>query len=140
MTSSSRWRVASCSCSSVTPAPTRSIRLPIRVVTEYAWHSLFARNLFIADGAGRTHRGRRLPRPSRLSPSSIPRASRRSPLATAPASDVVIALNFARRLVLIAGTSYAGEIKKSIFSVLNYLLPLKRVLSMHCSANIGTRG
>ena len=55
-------------------------------------------------------------------------------------SDVVIALNFAERLVLIGGTSYAGEIKKSVFTILNYLLPLRGVLSMHCSANIGAAG
>ena len=55
-------------------------------------------------------------------------------------SEVVIALNFAKRLVLIAGTSYAGEIKKSVFTILNGLLPLEGVLSMHCSANIGRDG
>jgi phosphoenolpyruvate carboxykinase (ATP) len=55
-------------------------------------------------------------------------------------SDVVIAVNFAEKLVLVGGTSYAGEMKKSIFSILNYLLPLRNVLSMHCSANIGPSG
>ena len=55
-------------------------------------------------------------------------------------SEVFIALNFEKRLILIGGTQYAGEIKKSIFTVLNYLLPQQRVLSMHCSANIGADG
>ncbi|MGC4080582.1 MAG: phosphoenolpyruvate carboxykinase (ATP) [Vicinamibacterales bacterium] len=55
-------------------------------------------------------------------------------------SEVVVVLHFAKRLVLIGGTSYAGDIKKSVFSTLNYLLPLRGVLSMHCSANIGTDG
>src|SRR5207249_1801705 len=54
--------------------------------------------------------------------------------------DVVVAVHFDRKLVLIGGTSYAGEMKKSIFSVLNYMLPLRNVLSMHCSANIGHDG
>jgi phosphoenolpyruvate carboxykinase (ATP) len=55
-------------------------------------------------------------------------------------SDAVIALNFAEKQVLIMGTKYAGEMKKSVFTVLNYLLPLKGVMSMHCSANIGSAG
>src|SRR5437762_2470888 len=55
-------------------------------------------------------------------------------------SDVVIAVNFGKRIVLVAGTSYAGEMKKSIFSILNYLLPIQGVLSMHCSANVGAAG
>src|SRR4029079_3274690 len=55
-------------------------------------------------------------------------------------SGVMIALSVAKKLVLIAETSYAGEMKKSIFSVLNYILPLQNVLSMHCSANVGAGG
>ena len=94
-------------------------RLPIRVITEYAWHSLFARNLFIVDPPATAPSTR-----AERSRSSTRRASRPIPRATAPDSDVVIALNFAKRLVLIGGTSYAGEIKKSIFTILNYLLPL----------------
>ncbi len=107
-------------------------RLPIRVVTEYAWHSLFARNLFIADA---TERGTA---DSEQAFTIIDSPSfKADPGRHGSQSETVIALNLARRLILIAGTSYAGEIKKSIFSVLNYLLPLKNVLSMHCSANIG---
>src|SRR6266705_2061319 len=56
------------------------------------------------------------------------------------ASQTVIAVNFTRKLVLIGGTSYAGEMKKSVFTIMNYLLPAKRVMSMHCSANVGSDG
>ncbi|HUR35018.1 MAG TPA: phosphoenolpyruvate carboxykinase [Vicinamibacterales bacterium] len=106
-------------------------RLPIRVITEYAWHSLFARNLFITDDtAGH------VPELTIIdSPSFKADVARHG-----TNSEVVVALNFARRLVLIGGTSYAGEIKKSVFSTLNYLLPLRGVLSMHCSANVGAEG
>jgi phosphoenolpyruvate carboxykinase (ATP) len=108
-------------------------RLPIRVINELAWHSLFCRNLFIDD------------------PAAAAAASPQFTIIDAPGfradpkrhgtnSDVAIALNFARKLVLIARTAYAGEMKKSIFSVLNYVLPLQNVLSMHCSANIGAAG
>jgi phosphoenolpyruvate carboxykinase (ATP) len=109
-------------------------RLPIRVITQYAWHSLFARNLFIADadeGAA--------PHSPEFTIVDAP-GFHADPARHGTASDVVIALNFAERLVLIGGTSYAGEIKKSVFTILNYLLPLRGVLSMHCSANIGRAG
>jgi phosphoenolpyruvate carboxykinase (ATP) len=107
-------------------------RLPVRVINEYAWHNLFCRNLFIDDpaAAGGTPQFTVIDAPS----------FKADPKRHGSNSDVVIALNFARKLVLIGGTSYAGEMKKSIFTVLNYLLPLKGVMPMHCSANIGPSG
>ena len=57
----------------------------------------------------------------------------------APAKTV-IAVNFTKKMILIGGTSYAGEMKKSVFTIMNYLLPPKRVMSMHCSANVGKDG
>ena len=109
-------------------------RLPVRIVSEYAWHSLFARNLFI------------VPPPDDLKTHSPEFAVicspsfRADPARHGTRSEVAVVLNMGTREVLIAGTSYAGENKKSIFSVLNYVLPLKGVLSMHCSANIGAAG
>jgi phosphoenolpyruvate carboxykinase (ATP) len=108
-------------------------RLPIRVITDYAWHSLFARNLFIVDPAGAPEHA------PEFTILDAPRF-RADPGRHGTNSEVIIALNFSRRLVLIGGTSYAGEIKKSVFTILNYLLPLRGVLSMHCSANIGAAG
>ena len=107
-------------------------RLPIRVITECAWHSLFARNLFIVDD----HRDVHVPEFTIIDAPGF----RADPARHGTKSDVAIALHFAKRLVLIAGTSYAGEIKKSVFTILNYVLPLRGVLSMHCSANIGLAG
>src|SRR5262245_41260794 len=105
-------------------------RLPVRIITEYAWHNLFCRNLFIDDPAAAMAQA---PEFTVIDSPSFKADPKRHGTRT----ECVIALNFAKRLVLIGGTSYAGEMKKSIFSVLNYLLPLKNVLSMHCSANIG---
>ena len=108
-------------------------KLPIRIVTELAWHSLFSRNLFIVDpAAAATH----APQFTVIDQPSF----KADPKRHGTHSDVVIAVNFAKRLVLVGGTSYAGEIKKSIFTVLNYLLPLQNVMSMHCSANTGPAG
>jgi phosphoenolpyruvate carboxykinase (ATP) len=108
-------------------------RLPVRIISEYAWHSLFCRNLFIDDPAAAIAGA---PEFTVIDSPSF----KADPKRHGSRTEVVIALNFAKKLVLIGGTSYAGEMKKSIFSVLNYILPLKNVLSMHCSANIGARG
>jgi phosphoenolpyruvate carboxykinase (ATP) len=109
-------------------------RLPVRFVQELAWQNLFVRNLFIVppagDLAGFQPQFTVITAPSFMA----------SPERHGTRSEVAIVLNMGTREVLIAGTSYAGENKKSIFSVLNYLLPLQGVLSMHCSANIGAKG
>ena len=109
-------------------------RLPIRVITETAWHSLFARNLFI-----QAKREELLTHVPRFTVIHVPGFTS-VPEVDGTRSGVFIVINFARRLVLIGGTSYAGEIKKSIFTVLNFLLPQQGVLPMHCSANVGQDG
>jgi len=115
-----------------------SYRLPIRIITEYAWHSLFARNLFIIDSSPSADdsAGGHVAQFTVINAPSF----QADPSRHGTATSTVIAVNFARKLVLIGGTSYAGETKKSIFSILNYLLPQQHVLSMHCSANVGAGG
>ena len=107
-------------------------RLPVRVITENAWHSLFARNMFVREED-----------PEKLA-SFEPRfvvwnvaSLQADPDRDGTRSGTFILLDLARHMVLIGGTQYAGEIKKSIFSVMNYHLPKMGVLSMHCSANYG---
>ncbi len=109
-------------------------RLPVRVVTEYAWHSLFVRNLFIQMRAGGHFDG-----DPGFTVISAP-GFHSDPERDGTRSDAFIVLNLEKRLILIGGTEYAGEIKKSIFTVMHYLLPLNGVLSMHCSANMGPQG
>ncbi|HEY8550475.1 MAG TPA: phosphoenolpyruvate carboxykinase [Vicinamibacterales bacterium] len=109
-------------------------RLPIRVITEQAWHSLFARHLFIVD----PERDVRPVEPE-FTVIHAPGFTA-DPARHGTASGVCIVINFERRLVLIGGTRYAGEIKKAIFTVMNYLLPLRGGLPMHCSANMGPLG
>jgi phosphoenolpyruvate carboxykinase (ATP) len=110
-------------------------RLPIRILTEMAWHNLFARHMFIPD-----HKeGSRERHQPGFTVIDVPSFTA-SPGRHGTNSEVFILLNFAKKLALIGGTSYAGEIKKSIFTVMNYLLPLRNVLSMHCSANVGAAG
>ncbi len=109
-------------------------KLPIRVITETAWHSLFARNLFIRSDSNDL--------PGHVPDFTIFHAPgfHAIPDEDGTNSEVFIVLNLDKRMILIGGTSYAGEIKKSVFSALNYLLPQKGVLSMHCSANVGLSG
>jgi phosphoenolpyruvate carboxykinase (ATP) len=109
-------------------------RIPIRVVTENAWHSLFARSMFL-----------RLP--DSEAAAQIPKYTilhapnfKADPATHGTNSEVFITINFERGIILIGGTRYAGEVKKSIFTVMNYELPLQGVLSMHCSANRGPDG
>ncbi len=109
-------------------------RLPVRVITEYAWHSLFIQNLLIQP-----------------KPEELPNFDPQFTIIDAPGfqasqdkhgsrSETIIAVNFAKKLVLIGGTSYAGEMKKSVFTILNFLLPPKRIMPMHCSVNVGEAG
>jgi phosphoenolpyruvate carboxykinase (ATP) len=109
-------------------------RLPIRVITTYAWHSLFIRNLLIHPTAEEL--GRHEPAFTIIDSPAFAAI----PEVDGTRSETVIAINLAKRLVIIGGTRYAGEIKKTVFTILNYLLPLQGVLSMHCSANVGPRG
>ena len=109
-------------------------RLAVRVVTENAWHNLFARNMFIqpADSALEDFQ----PQFTVLQAPSVAA----DPASDGTTSETFIVLNLKRRMVIIGGSAYAGEIKKSVFSVMNFLMPAKGVLPMHCSANIGPKG
>lgn len=109
-------------------------RLPIRVVCERAYHALFAHQLFVRP----TPEELAVHRPE-FTIVAVP-DFQAVPERDGTRSEVFIILNFARKLVLIGGTQYAGEIKKSVFSLLNYLLPRRGVLSMHCSANTSEAG
>jgi phosphoenolpyruvate carboxykinase (ATP) len=108
--------------------------LPVRVVTEFAWHGLFIRNLLI-----RPRRGDLEVFEPGMTIIDLP-SFRADPARHGCRSETVIACDFTRRIVLIGGTSYAGEMKKSVFTLLNYLLPPKGVMPMHCSANVGPAG
>ena len=109
-------------------------RLPVRVICERAYHALFSHQLFVRpdpDELARHH--------PEFTIIAVP-DFQAIPERDGTRSETFIIVNFARKLILIGGTCYAGEIKKSVFTILNYLLPLKGVLSMHCSANVGARG
>jgi phosphoenolpyruvate carboxykinase (ATP) len=108
--------------------------MPIRVVTTSAWQSLFARTMFIPQTSANDPEGQ--PEFTILSAPEF----RADPARDGTRSDVFVIISFAQRLVLIGGTHYAGEIKKAVFTLLNYLLPQRGVLSMHASVNVGAGG
>ncbi len=107
-------------------------RVPIRIITEDAWHNFFARNMFVRIN-DRKELAEHVPSFTVI---NTPRFNA-FPEVDGTNSEAFVIINFGAKLILIGGTSYAGEIKKSIFTVLNYLLPQEHVLSMHCSANVG---
>ncbi len=110
-------------------------RMPIRVITEKAWHSLFARTMFMKL-KNVDHMKKHVPDFTVIcAPGFLA-----SPIIDTTRSETFIIINFAERIAIIGGSSYGGEIKKTIFTVLNFLLPLEGVLPMHCSANVGDQG
>jgi phosphoenolpyruvate carboxykinase (ATP) len=109
-------------------------RVNVQVINELAWHSLFIRTMLVR------------PTPDELSAFvadytiiDLP-SFRADPARHGCRSETVIAVNFSEKLILIGGTAYAGEMKKSVFGLLNYLLPAQGIMPMHCSANIGSQG
>ena len=110
-------------------------RLPIRIITETAWHSLFARNMFIRE----LDRSRLEAHNPAFTVIHTPHFHA-VPEIDGTRSESFILLNFTKRLALIGGTSYAGEVKKSVFTIMNYLMPRQGVFPMHCSANVGPGG
>ncbi len=109
-------------------------RVRVRVVTELAWHNLFIRTMLVRPQESEL-RGFE----AEYTIIDLP-SFRADPAKHGSRSETVIAVNFTEKLILIGGTKYAGEMKKSVFGLLNYLLPVNGVMPMHCSANIGPKG
>jgi len=109
-------------------------RVNVRVINEFAWHNLFIRTLLVRPEAHELDGF--VPEYTIIDLPSF----RADPARHGSRTETVIAVNFTEKLILIGGTAYAGEMKKSVFGILNYLLPTKGVMPMHCSANIGPDG
>lgn len=109
-------------------------RLPIRIINDHAWQSLFVRQLFIRPTAAELESHK--PEYTLLALNDF----KAIPEEDGTRTDAFILLNYTKKLVLIGATPYAGEIKKAMFSVMNYILPARNVFPMHCSANVGKKG
>jgi phosphoenolpyruvate carboxykinase (ATP) len=106
-------------------------RLPVRVINQYAWHNLFVRALFVRPNAQEMKSYQ-----PEFTIVSAPEFQA-DPQRDGTRSEAFIIVNFTRKIILIGGTKYAGEMKKSVFGVMNFLLPERNVFPMHCSANVG---
>ncbi|HET9428068.1 MAG TPA: phosphoenolpyruvate carboxykinase [Allosphingosinicella sp.] len=109
-------------------------RVRVRVINELAWHNLFIRTLLVRPETDELHGFE-----PEFTIIDLP-SFRADPARHGTRSETVIAVNLTERMILIGGTAYAGEMKKSVFGILNYLLPTQGVMPMHCSANIGPKG
>jgi len=109
-------------------------QLPIEVVCEYAWHALFVKQLFVRPTFAQLER-----HAAEFTVIAAPEFEA-DPIRDGTKSGTFILADFTKKIILIGGTKYAGEMKKSIFGVMNYLLPERDVFPMHCSANIGSNG
>ncbi len=109
-------------------------RVKVRVVNELAWHNLFIRTMLVRPEAGEL--ADFVPEYTIIDLPSF----RADPARHGTRTETVIAVNFTEKLILIGGTAYAGEMKKSVFGLLNYMLPTEGIMPMHCSANIGPNG
>jgi len=110
-------------------------RMPIRIITDSAWQSLFARNMFLTI-RNRDELKKHVPEFTLIAAPSFTC----DPRIDGTRSETGIIINFAQRLAIVANSSYGGEIKKSIFTIMNFLLPQQGVMAMHCSANVGKQG
>ncbi|WP_293880169.1 phosphoenolpyruvate carboxykinase [Sphingomonas sp.] len=109
-------------------------RVNVRIITELAWHSLFIRTLLVRPETAQL--ANFIPEFTIIDLPSF----RADPARHGSRSETVIAVNFTEKLILIGGTAYSGEMKKSVFGILNYKLPVEGIMPMHCSANIGAKG
>ncbi len=110
-------------------------KMPIRIITEKAWHSLFARNMFITTNDKDVLK-KFMPEFTII---AVP-GFKADPIVDGTRTETAIVLNFSQKTAIIANSLYGGEIKKSVFTVLNFLLTFQDVLPMHCSANVGKNG
>ncbi|MBU0765035.1 MAG: phosphoenolpyruvate carboxykinase (ATP), partial [Bacteroidetes bacterium] len=106
--------------------------MPIRVITDKAWQSLFARNMFITINDYASLK-KFVPEFTLIASPSF----KCDPRVDGTRTETAIVIDFSKRLAIVGGSSYGGEVKKTIFTVMNYLMPLQEVMSMHCSANVG---